>query len=244
LAVFHRRLIQRVIEEAQERSAIDRLFGQFVSDEVKDKVVRERVGTTGERKQVAVLFADIRSFTAYSETAPPEEVVVQLNTYLDAMVRAISTEHGMIDKFIGDAIMAVFGGFLRIDDPTAAAVRAALRMRAELPSLNAQWREEGRPPFEIGIGIHFGDVVQGTVGGEFRKEFTVIGDTVNIASRLERMSKKYPQAILVSRAVYDRLAAPLQSLCTAHGTTHAEGRAEAIEVFGVSDAGPSAASGR
>lgn len=205
VSTLARRLLLRVKEEVLEREAVSRIFGQYVSEEVKDKLVRERATLTGERKTVAVLFSDLRGFTTLSEGRAPSEVVALLNRYFDGMVRAITANGGTVDKFIGDAVMATFGGLVPLENPAASALDAALAMREALARLNGEWKQAGLPELDNGIGLHFGEVLQGPIGSAERKEFTVIGDVVNTASRLESATKELGAHVVVSDALADAL---------------------------------------
>ncbi len=238
IAANARRLVERMLAEEHEKRAISRLFGEFVSPEVRERILREQSGVRGEKKEVAVLFSDIRSFTAFSERHDPEVVVARLNRYFDGMVECITREGGVVDKFIGDAVMAVFGGVLALDDPCGAAFRAARAMRARLGELNRQWTAEGLEPLENGIGIHYGVALQGTLGSRDRKEFTVVGDSVNTASRLEGLCKDHSQHILLSQAVHDRLDPAAQRACTSLGTVTVKGKSEPIRLWGADDPAP------
>lgn len=228
-----KRLISKALAEEHEKQNIDRLFGQYVSGEIKDKIIAEKKDIIGEIKNAAILFSDIRSFTTISESLPPDKVVVQLNEHLDKMVACINSEGGVIDKFIGDAIMATFGGVMDLDNPSEAAVRAAIGMRKALSALNDKWSAESRPLFDIGIGIHYGEVLQGSIGSASRKEFTVIGDTVNAASRIESITKEYKFPILISGAVYERLSDDFKKMSETIGGVSVKGKAEKIEVYGI-----------
>lgn len=228
-----KRLISKALAEEHEKQNIDRLFGQYVSGEIKDKIIAEKKDIIGEVKNVAILFSDIRSFTAISESLPPDKVVAQLNEHLDKMVTCINSEGGVIDKFIGDAIMATFGGVMDLDNPCEAAVRAAVGMRKELAELNKKWAAESRPGFDIGIGIHYGEVLQGSIGSSSRKEFTVIGDSVNAASRIESITKEYKFPILISGAVYERLSDGFKKMSETIGGVSVKGKTEKIEVYGI-----------
>jgi class 3 adenylate cyclase len=238
IAANARRLVERMLAEEHEKRSISRLFGEFVSPEVREKILREKSGVQGEKKPVAVLFSDLRSFTAFSERHDPEVVVARLNRYFDGMVECITREGGVVDKFIGDAVMAVFGGVLALDDPCGAAFRAARAMRLRLAELNRQWTTEGLEPLENGIGLHFGVALQGTIGSRDRKEFTVVGDSVNTASRLEGLCKDHAQRILLSQAVYERLDAAAQRACTSLGTVTVKGKSEPIRLWGAADPEP------
>lgn len=187
-----------------ERAFIKETFGSYVSPEVVRKVLeRRQSAVVGERRRVTVLFADLRQFTALSERLRPEEVVAILNGYLDRMTGVIRERGGRVDKFIGDAIMADWGALDDLDAPEADAVRAALGMVSALADFNRK-APVGDRPLELGIGLHVGDAVAGSIGSSHKLEFTVIGDTVNLASRLEGLTKRYGAAIVASRAVVER----------------------------------------
>jgi class 3 adenylate cyclase len=235
LGVVAKRLTLRVLGEAREKASIHRLFGEYVSEEVREKLMHDPPPAGGELAEVAVLFSDVRGFTTFSETMAPAELVTRLNTYFDAMVAPIRAEGGVVDKFIGDAIMAVFGGVLKLDDPAGAAVRAAFGMRERLAALNASWERDGIARIDAGVGVHFGAAVLGSIGSAERKDFTVMGDTVNTASRVEGLTKSAGHGILVTRAVYDRLAPELQARLAPLGNFSAKGKAVELELFGARD---------
>lgn len=235
LSVVARSHIRKVLEEEQDRERVTRLFGEYVSPEVAKKLVSERSKIAGECKQVAVLFSDLRGFTTLSERTAPAELVQRLNEYFDRMVEAIGEHGGVVDKFIGDAAMAVFGGVLPVDNPCDAAVGAALAMRARLAELNSEREKAGRPRLENGVGVHFGEVLQGSIGSRGRKDFTVIGDAVNIASRIEGLTKETEQRIVLTREVYDRLSPPLRSVCVPLGKKKVKGREGGLELYGLPD---------
>jgi class 3 adenylate cyclase len=163
--------------------------------------------------------------------------VVHLNEYFDAMVGAITSEGGVVDKFIGDAVMAVFGGVIDLENPAESAFNAAGRMRERLDELNASWKERGVQPFDNGIGMHWGEVLQGSIGSQERKEFTVIGDSVNTAARLEGLTKDSPHKVIVTDAFYRELPEDLRRRCTDMGSVSVKGKMEEIRIWGVSEAG-------
>jgi adenylate cyclase len=229
-----KKLIIKIITEEKEKHQIDKLFGQFVSTEIKDKIISEKKEIIAENKEVVVLFSDIRSFSTYSETTPPEVVVNQLNQYFDRMVLSITQHGGTVDKFIGDAVMAVFDGLIELDDPCSNAVEAAIMMKDELKRLNTKWENEGFHTFRMGIGLSFGGVTQGTLGSHNRKEFTVIGDTVNSAARLEDLTKQYDSVdIIITDLVYDNLNSKLKEVCDYLGTVKVKGKENPIKIYGV-----------
>lgn len=232
IALLAQRLALKVLAEQRSKDAVSRLFGQYVSDEVKDHILASPENHRGKRADVVVLFSDLRGFSTFSEGKEPEEVVERLNAYFDRMVRAVREEGGIVDKLIGDAVMAVFGGLVPYDDAPARAVRAARKMREELRALNAAWADEGLAPFDNGVGLHVGPVVLGPIGSEDRKDFTVIGDAVNTAARLEGLTKELGASLVVTKALYERLdedeRAPFRPL----GETRVKGKQETLAIYG------------
>jgi len=161
----------------------------------------------GRRVRAAVLFCDIRGFTSFSLATEPEQLVEQLNSYLNAMVEAILEAGGTVDKFIGDAIMAEFGSPISQGEETDAmnAIRAALGMRQALLALQDQWAAEGKPVLFNGIGINFGEAIAGDIGSIRRREYALIGDAVNIASRVEGLTRNFLTDILITESLYERV---------------------------------------
>ena len=194
--------------EGREKRKMKRLFGQYVSKDVYEQLVadpaRARLG--GHRRDMTVLFSDIRGFTTVTERGEPEEIVGMLNEYFTRMVEIVFHHHGTLDKFVGDMVMALFGAPL--DDPQHPdhAAGAALDMLDALKTLNAQWRAEGRPELDIGIGINSGPMIAGNIGSEAIMSYTVVGDAVNLGSRLESLNKEYGTRIIISETTRDRLS--------------------------------------
>ncbi len=232
LCTVARGVLERVRDEEREKASISRLFGEYVSPEVKDKLIREMTTLKGERREVAVLFSDLRSFTTFSEGKEPAEVVARLNQYFDRMVSAISKHHGTVDKFIGDAVMATFGGLLPVDNPALAALEASREMRRALAELNREWASQGLSPLENGIGLHYGNVLQGPIGSATRKEFTVIGDVVNTASRLESVTKELGHPVVLSRSTYEALPPAAREGLTSLGEVALKGKKDPLAVWG------------
>ena len=224
--------VRNHLELKRSRDFVQHVFGEFVSTEVRDKIIAEKNRLVGERKDVAVLFSDIRNFTAYSEGCEPEQIVKQLNEYFERMVHCISAEGGTVDKFIGDAVMAVFGGLVDLESPCDSALRAGLAMRTALDELNAAWIEEGLPEFQHGVGLHFGPVLQGTIGSSARKEFTIIGDPVNIAARLDSLTKERDESLLCSDDFAGRLSAELRKGLIELGQVPIRGRVTELGLLG------------
>jgi len=232
LANIARRLVLRLTEEEREKRSISKLFGMYVSDEVKDKIIAEKAALKGERKRVVILFSDIRGFSTMTESADPAAIVSQLNEYFDGMVDAIRINGGVVDKFIGDAIMAVFGGLQELDNSAESALRAGRQMLERLEELNDRWRDRGEPPIAIGVGMQYGEVIQGNIGSSERIEFTVIGDAVNTAARLEGLTKDHDYGILLGGELYERLTEAKQAGCASLGSVKVKGRASDVEIYG------------
>jgi class 3 adenylate cyclase len=237
LGAHARRLVLRVHREQGERDRLRRLFGQYVSPEVADRIAKEKAGVVAEHRRVAILFSDIRSFTTWSESMDPAELVRQLNEYFDHMVGAITRSGGTVDKFVGDAVMAVFGGVLELESPAEAALDAALAMRAALHALNAARTARGQAALETGIGIHFGDVLQGPIGSVDRREFTVIGDAVNTASRVEGATKDLGRWLLVTGELVAALPEGRRSSLERIGVVRLKGKAKEIELWSPREGG-------
>ena len=193
--------------EGREKRRMKRLFGQYVSKDVYDQLVANpdlaRLG--GQRRQMTVLFSDIRGFTTVSESGQPEEIVAILNEYFTRMVEIVFAHKGTLDKFVGDMVMALFGAPLDDPDHAEHAVDAALEMIRELRRLNEKWTAEGRPSLDIGIGISTGAMIAGNIGSEAIMSYTVVGDAVNLGARLESLNKEYGTRIIISEATRDIL---------------------------------------
>jgi len=188
--------------EGREKRRVKRLFSRYVSKDVYQQLVDnpEDARLGGNRRHMTVLFSDIRGFTAVSERGQPEAIVTQLNQYFSAMVPIVFANKGTIDKFVGDMIMALYGAPLEDPDHADHAVRTALAMTEELARLNNQWAADGMPPLDIGIGINTGDMVAGNLGSESIMSYTVIGDNVNLGSRLESLTRSFQTRVIVSDA--------------------------------------------
>jgi len=175
-------------------------FGQYVSPQVMDQVLRQGSSLGGEVRRVTVLMSDLRGFTTISENLPPEVVSAMMNEYFTAMVDVILAHRGLVQDFIGDAIMAVYGAPL--DDPEHCwhAARSAVGMHAALESLNRAWEADGRGPLAMGVAVHTGLVFAGTLGAPRKKKYAVLGDTVNLTSRMEGLNRDLGTGILISGA--------------------------------------------
>ncbi|GBF48653.1 adenylate cyclase-like protein [Leptospira ryugenii] len=191
-----------MVREANTKQMMERFLpSQLVSEFYKNKAQLE---PGGERKEVSILFSDIRSFTKFSEQRSAEDVVLFLNEYLSRMTEVIFRFNGTIDKFIGDAIMTIFGAPFKREDDALRAVKTAVAMIRDLELLN-QKLNLPQERLQVGIGIHTGEAIVGNIGSERRLDYTVIGDTVNLASRIEGLTKHYQCNILISEATYEKV---------------------------------------
>jgi adenylate cyclase len=204
-------LFKFLTEERQKRM-IRQAFQHYLHPTVVDQVSQnpQLLKLGGESRELTVLFSDIRGFSAIAEGCSPETLVRLLNDYLTVMTQVVFRHHGLLDKYIGDGIMAVYGAPLRQPDHAYQACHTALDMMGALGTLRAQWKDRGLPSLNIGIGINTGTMVVGNMGSELRFDYTVMGDGVNLASRLEGANKEYGTNILISEATWsqvkDRLA--------------------------------------
>jgi adenylate cyclase len=197
--------IDSMTKGLQERDHVKDVFGKYIAKQAAERLLKGPLDLGGESKNVTILFSDIRGFTSIAETMTPEQVVTFLNAYFSEMVDAVMEQGGVLDKFLGDGLMAVFGSFGDQPDHAERAVRTGLRMKALLAKINGDRAVYGKPPFDIGIGIHTGDVVVGNIGSKQRLEFTHIGDGVNIASRVQALNKEYHTTMLVTGATYEAI---------------------------------------
>ena len=193
-----------------EREQIRDTFGKYVTPEIRDQILSGRIPLHGERQTATLLFSDLRNFTSYVEANDPEEVIKSMREYFTAMQAAIRNYGGLVLQYVGDGIEAVFGVPLKIGDHAERAVRAALDMRTNLEELNTKRALLGKPPFRHGIGIHTGPVLAGNTGSDDHLSYALIGDTVNLASRIEGLTKALQWDILISDEATSHLSGFLQ----------------------------------
>jgi adenylate cyclase len=196
-----RRSFAASIRAATARDRVTNLFGQHVSPQVVERLLLEGTSTESDIRQVAVMFVDFRSFTAGARSRSPQDVVDRLDGAFAVLVEILDRHGGIVNKFLGDGFLALFGAPFDAEDPAHRAVAAGREMLDAMERIN----EGSSWPLRIGIGIHFGEVVAGNIGSPRRKEYTVIGDTVNLASRLEALNKVFGSQLLISSAVREVL---------------------------------------
>jgi adenylate cyclase len=231
-----------MVDGLQERERIRDTFGRFVSHDVAEAVLDRRVPLEGGRREVSILFQDIRGFTGLSENMDPAMLLGLLNRFFTEVVAAVEAEGGVVKQFLGDGVMALFGAPHAYTDHAERAVRAAMGIVDRVQRLNEDLQKQGAPPLEIGVGIHTGTVVAGLIGPDNRVEYGVVGDAVNLASRIEALTREVNATILVSREVSSQLGPSFVLGRTA--VLPVRGRKQAVdvvEVLGVGVISPRAA---
>jgi len=225
-------VINEMNEGLREREFIKTTFGKYVSEEIRDEILAGRIPLDGEMRTVTVLFADLRNYTPMVEKTEPKEVVKLLNGYFKEMDEAVRSHHGLVLQYIGDEIEAVFGAPVRRDDHPTLAVRAALEMAKRLRDFNKDLESRGFPPLAHGIGIHTGEVVAANIGSPDRLSYALVGDTVNLASRVQDLNKETGTEILITEATRAGLreSFPLKALPPAR----VKGKTQEIQIYTVS----------
>ena len=212
-----------------EREKIKDVFGKYVDPRIRDEILSGRVSLDGERKEATILFADLRGFTPLVAVTPAKDLIYMLNAYFDGMSHAIESHGGLILQFIGDEVEAVFGAPVARQGHEKDAVDAAIDMRRCLVTLNETFTAKGLPSISHGIGIHTGPVFAARVGNQDRSAYALIGDTVNMASRIQDLSKTFNTDVLVSHDMYKILNT--QYGFAAMPETHVQGRKAPIRVY-------------
>jgi len=218
-----------VVAQRNERK-IRNIFQKYVPKDVIDSVLdNPESALVGENRVLAILFSDIRSFTTISEGFAPDELVKSLNKYFGAMVDIIDAHRGITDKYIGDAIMAFFGAPVKHDNDPLEAVRAALEMQIALRQFNEDHLKEGKPAFKTGIGVNYGVVTVGNIGSEKKMDYTIIGDAVNLGSRLEGLTKEYRQEVIFSESVFRKVKTELS--CRLIDKVQVKGKTSGVSIY-------------
>ena len=182
----------------KERDQVRNLLGKVVSPQIAEELMSKDIELGGEEVEASILFSDIRSFTSISEAMTPQQVIEMLNHYLTEMNDIIEQHSGVVDKYIGDAVMAIYGAPLAHPDSAQNAVNSALKMQRAMAQINLRFQDWGIPPLAIGIGINTGTVVAGNMGSMTRLNYTVLGDAVNLASRVEGLCKNYGSPVIIT----------------------------------------------
>jgi adenylate cyclase len=207
VAIENAKLYEDVVEARNREVRIRNIFQRYVPKEVVDEVLRRKDDSmlVGEERRVTVLISDIRGYTSITERLKPEQVVWMLNEYFAEMVEIVFKHGGIVDKFMGDSIMAFFGAPISYGDDARRAVSVGLEMIDKLNEINRRRKDRGEEEIKIGIGISTGFVVAGNIGSNKKMEYTIIGDDVNLASRIENLTRSYPNGILISQNTYNQV---------------------------------------
>jgi adenylate cyclase len=229
LAKQIKRQVEDSLRTVQERDRAVRIFGQYVSPQIAEKLLNQPVALGGELRNVCVMFLDIRNFSSYAAGERPEAVMAYLNTLFDFMIDVVNQYQGIVNKFLGDGFMAVFGAPIDDAESCGHAVGASLEILDRLDRLNAAGKIH---PTRVGIGLHMGEAVTGNVGSNERKEYTIIGDVVNLASRLEQATKDFQARLLISEEVRRNLDAAMAGVEDL-GTVALKGQSKPARIFKV-----------
>jgi adenylate cyclase len=215
----------------QEKRQVRAAFQHYLTRSVMEEMLKhpEKLKLGGDKRELTVLFSDIRGFTTISERLAPEELVRTLNEYLTPMTQVVFETEGTLDKYMGDALMAVWGAPLSQEDHALRACTAALRMLEELALLRKKWRAQGRPEIEIGIGINSGAMAVGNMGSDLRFDYTVMGDNVNLGSRLEGTNKEYGTRIIISQSTYSLVSGQVSA--RELGSVRVKGRTQPVVIY-------------
>ncbi|MCK5684491.1 adenylate/guanylate cyclase domain-containing protein [bacterium] len=222
-------------QEREMKLKLKEMFGKYTSSSLVETIMDNpnSVKLGGEIRKMTVLFSDIKGFTSFSEKNPPEKVISCLNEYLDAITNVILETGGTIDKFMGDAVMAFWGAPVFVPNHAEKAVEAALAMQELITELNEIFKDQEGDfnGFEMGVGINTGEMIVGNIGSSERLEYTVIGDAVNVASRLESLTRSYESNIIISNGTYDEIADSFE--CEFLESVQVKGRSQAVEIYGL-----------
>lgn len=231
LTIYFGITVYRYMTEEKEKKKIRGAFQYYLTASVINEMLQDpsKLKLGGDKKDLSVLFSDIRGFTTVSESLIPEELVRLLNEYLTAMTDIVFKYDGLLDKYIGDAVMAVFGAPVDQPDHALRASKTALDMMSELKRLQSKWADEGRPVLNIGIGVNSGDMVVGNMGSEMRFDYTVMGDSVNLSSRLEGLNKEYGTNIIIGENTY--LVVKDEMFCRELDAVRVKGKLHPVKIY-------------
>jgi len=190
--------INKLLQEAEKRHKVENIFGQQISMEIAEKILKSDGKIESKRMNVAIMFIDIRNFTQFASSRSPEEIVQYQNAFFGIVVTSISKYNGIINQFLGDGCMITFGAPVAMENPGSVAVEAALEILQKIETAMGNYSLEDT---RVGIGIHIGDAVTGNIGTEFRQQYSITGNVVIVASRIEQLNKQYDSQILVSEAI-------------------------------------------
>ena len=224
-----RKRIFNSFSAVDERNRISRTFGEYVSPEVMSKLLDLKPDLRSESKNVCVMFLDIRNFTGFAEKRSPEEVVEYLESLFEFMIEIVNRHHGIINKFLGDGFMAVFGAPLSDGKDCANALEAAQEI---LERVQQEVEAGSILPTTVGIGLHAGEAVTGSIGSALRREYTVIGDVVNLAARIEKLNKRFDSQLLISEIVWEAVSEK-RSQAVPMGQVEVRGREQSIQIYQV-----------
>jgi adenylate cyclase len=220
-----------MVEQLKQQEPLKAAFGRYVSEAVRDGILSGTIALGGERREVSILFTDIRGFTMWCEQTPPESVIQTINSYFENLIQAMTKYGGTVTRYTGDGVLALFGAPLDDPDHALHAVQAAWDAHNLLDKFNAIRRSVEAFELSTGFGIHSGSAVVGSIGCEARAEYTPIGDAANVASRIEGLNKELNTAILISDATYKRVADHV--VAGKRAETSVKGREKLIEVIEV-----------
>jgi adenylate cyclase len=219
-------------KKEKESKFIKEAFKSYLSAELLNEISKhpETLKLGGEKKEVTILFTDIRGFTSISENLDPKDVVTLINSIFTPLSHIITEHKGMVDKYIGDAIMAIYNAPIDVADHPTLACKSAVLMQLELKKINKKLKEKGFKEIEMGIGINTGFVAVGNMGSDIKFNYSALGDGVNLASRLESATKVVKEHILISKSTYDKIDKNY-FICKAQGTIKVKGKAKEVEIY-------------
>jgi class 3 adenylate cyclase/HAMP domain-containing protein len=220
----------RAVVAQRNEHKIRNIFQKYVPKDVIESIfTNPESALVGENRVLAILFTDIRSFTTISESFMPDELVKSLNSYFETMVDIIDAHNGITDKYIGDAIMAFFGAPVKHENDPLEALTAALEMQSALREFNEAHIRDGKPEFKTGIGVNYGVVTVGNIGSEKKMDYTIIGDSVNLGSRLEGLTKEYKQEVIFSESVFRKVKTELP--CRLIDKVQVKGKTSGVNIY-------------